>query len=461
MRIMQLTDFYRPLIGGVASYVAALSNGLAELGHTAVVVTIQPGGEPDEEIIDGVRIIRLRCLSQNLTRFYSDPSRPFHPPTPDLGAMAALRRIIHREKPDVVHSHTWLNYSFFPLYHAHKGPAHVITLHDYGTACPRTTLMRRGHPGRCPGPGIARCLSCAPEQYGLLKGSMITLTMRAGRVLLHRADRYLAVSAAVADGCRGSLPADAEITTHPPMVPDDLLQVAQETPRPDFLPPEDGFLLFVGALGLHKGIDVLLAARRRMRHQIPLVLLGPPQRDTPRIDDPGVTVVRNVPHPQVMASWMRASVAVVPSVCHEALGLVAVEAAIAGCPIVASDVGGLHEIVEHGSNGLLVPPGDPDALAAALDDLLDDPELRKVMAKAGRERTRQFGVRNVVPGIVAVYEDAVRARKSPGLAGAYVRPSRAPPDVSVNRPGPASGAMELCEGHDYAIGATPGRVRNG
>jgi glycosyltransferase involved in cell wall biosynthesis len=410
MRIMQLTDLYDPIIGGVQSYVAALSKGLVELGHTAVVVTIQPGGLPEEETIDGVRVIRIRSWSQHLTRFYSDTSRPFHPPVPDPGAVAALRRIIQLEQPAVVHSHSWLNRSFFPLYHAHKGPAHVVTLHDYGMACPRMTLLRPGHAGQCSGPGIARCLSCTPEQYGLLKGSLITLTMRAGRFLQHRADRYLAVSAAAADGCRGSLPADAEITTHPPMVPDDLLRIAQETPRPDFLPAEDGFLMFVGALGLHKGTDVLLAARRRMRHQVPLVLLGTPQRDTPSIDDPNITVVHNVPHPQVMASLMRASIAVVPSVWHEALGFVAVEAAIVGCPIVASDVGGLREVVEHGSNGFLVPPGDPDALAAALDGLLDDPERRKLMGEASRARTRQFGVRNVVPGIVEVYKDALRGR---------------------------------------------------
>ena len=407
---MQLTELYSPLIGGAESYVAALSKGLVNLGHTVVVVTIQPGGLPEEEIVDGVRVIRIRSWSQNLTHFYSDSSHPFHPPVPDPGAVAALRRVIHQEQPTVVHSHNWLNHSFFPLYHAHKGPGHVVTLHDYAMACPRKTLMRPGHTGQCCGPGIARCLSCAPEQYGPLKGSMITLTMRATRFLQHRADRYLAISSAVADGTRAMLAADAKIVTHPPMVPDDLLRIAQETPRPDFLPAEDGFLMFAGALGLHKGVDVLLAAHRRMRHEIPLVLLGTPQRDTPRIDDPNVTVVHNVPHPQVMASWMRASIAVVPSVWHEPLGLVAVEAAIAGCPIVASDAGGLPDVVEHGSNGVLVPPGDSTALAAALDDLLDDPERRKLMGEASSARTRQCGVRNVVPGIVEVYEDALRDR---------------------------------------------------
>ena len=125
-----------------------------------------------------------------------------------------------------------------------------------------------------------------------------------------------------------------------------------------------------GALGLHKGVDVLLAARRRMRNKLPVVLLGTPRPDTPAIDDPDVIVVHNVPHPQVMASWIRASIAVVPSVWHEALGFVAVEALIAGCPVVASNVGGLREVVQHDTTGLLVPPGDPDALAVALDKLL-------------------------------------------------------------------------------------------
>lgn len=410
MKIINLTDFYHPLIGGVESYVAALSKELVRLGHTAVVVTIQPGGEPSEEIIDGVRVIRIKSLSQNLTRLYSDTSRPFHPPAPDPSAIAALRRIIRREKPDVVHSHSWLNYSFFPLYSARQGPAHVITLHDYGMACPRKTLIRSGQVQQCSGPQLARCLSCAPEQYGFLKGSAITLSMRASRFLQHRADRYLTVSMAAADGSRGSLPADAEIIPHAPMVPDDLLRIAEETPRPQFLPAEDGFLMFAGALGLHKGIDVLLGARRRMRRKPPLVLLGMPRRDTPKIDDPGITVVHNVPHPQVMASWIRASVAVVPSVWHETLGFVAVEAMIAGCPVVASDVGGLREVVQHGHTGLLVPPRDPGALATALDDLLGDPELRENMGEAARARARQFSVRHVVPRIVEVYEDALRDR---------------------------------------------------
>ena len=287
----------------------------------------------------------------------------------------------------------------------------MVTLHDYGMLCPRKTLIRSGHAEQCSGPRIARCLSCAPEQYGLVKGSAITMALRVSRSLQHRVDRYLTVSKAALDGSRAAIPADAEVTAHPPMVQDGLLQVARETPRPEFLPAEDDFLMFAGALSLHKGIDVLLAAHSKMRNRLPLVLLGMPRHDTPAISDPGVTVVHDVPHPQVMASWVRASVAVVPSVWHEALGLVAVEAMIAGCPVVASDVGGLREVVQHGVTGLLVPPRDPGALAAALDELLDDPGRRKRMADAASERAREFGVRNAVPRIVDVYEDALRDRQ--------------------------------------------------
>lgn len=82
-----------------------------------------------------------------------------------------------------------------------------------------------------------------------------------------------------------------------------------------------------------------------------------------------------------------ADVAAVPSVWEEAFGLSALEPMSRGTPVVASEVGGLPEVVEHGGTGLLVPPGDEDALAHALGRLLTNPEERRRMGKRGRART--------------------------------------------------------------------------
>ncbi len=429
MHILELSDFYRPVIGGLERHVETFSRELVKLGHTVTVVTLQTGSHPAEEVLDGVRVLRIRGWSSALTALHADVGRPFHPTVPDPGAVAAVRRVVQQERPDLVHSHSWLQYSYFPLYHRQRGPAHVVTLHDYGLACAKKTLQHvtRGsansaagsppgppeaHQSRpCSGPRLAKCLACAPEQYGVPKGAAITTGLRASRVLHGRADRYIAISTAVADGSREALPGRFEIVVIPTMVPNDLPALARSTPRPAFLPPEDGYLMFVGALGRHKGVDVLLEAWRRMRNRRPLVLIGTPRADSPRIEDPQVVVARDVPSPQVMASWMRASAAVVPSVWNEPMGQVAIEAMLAGRAVVASDVGGLRDVVSHGTTGLMVPPGDPAALAAALDSLLDDPGTRQRMGATGRRHARQFEAAAVAPRVVEVFEDVLSQRR--------------------------------------------------
>jgi len=427
VHIVQLTDFFYPVIGGLERHVETLSRELTGLGHTVTVLTLQTGDDPAEETIDGMRVVRFKGWSGGRTAFHADAALPFHPTVPDPGAVTVLRRVIQRERPDVVHSHSWLQYSYFPLYHAQRGPAHVVTLHDHGLACAKKTLeqadsrrtrndafdssrdyMRR----QCSGPRLMKCLACAPEQFGVLKGAAITTGLRASRVLHGRADRYIAISRAVAEGSRPALPTRSDVVVIPTMTPNHLRALAWSTPRPTFLPSEDGYLMFVGALGRHKGVDVLLEAHRRMRNRLPMVLIGTPRADTPRIDDPDIAIAHNVPSAQVMASWARASIAVVPSVCREGMGQVAIEAMLAGRPVVASDIGGLRDVVEHGITGLMVPPADPGALAMALDALVDDPLARQRMGNRGRERARQYEAAAVTPRVVEVYDEALSRRAS-------------------------------------------------
>lgn len=387
-----------------------LSKEFVRLGHEVTVVTLRIGDRPAEEWVDGIRVVRVASWSGRLRPLYRDATKPFHPTVPDPGAVAALRSVVRETRPDIVHSHSWLQYSYLPLHTTGAAHGHVVTLHDYGLGCAKKTYQHRAAP--CTGPGLAKCVNCASREYGPVKGVMLSAGLRASRGLYRRADAYIAISSAVATAARAVLPARTDLCVVPSMVPDDMEELARTTPRPGFLPERDGYLLFVGALGPHKGLDVLLEAHRRLRRRVPLVLIGTPRADTPSTLGPDVIMARDIPSAQVMAAWRHASIGVVPSVWQEPLGQVAVEAMLAGRPVVASDVGGLRDVVSDPRTGVLVPPGDPGALATALDTLLADPALRARMGAEGRERAARFTVGAVTPGVLDVFDRVLRRRRA-------------------------------------------------
>jgi glycosyltransferase involved in cell wall biosynthesis len=103
-------------------------------------------------------------------------------------------------------------------------------------------------------------------------------------------------------------------------------------------------------------------------------------------------------------------VVVLSSSAPEPFGRVVIEGMAAGKPVVATKAGGVLDIVEDGVNGLLVPPGDPRAMAAAILSLLTDPERARCLAKAGQQRVREgFTVQQHVAAVQGVY-DAIMER---------------------------------------------------
>ncbi len=412
MRILMLADFYPPFRGGVARHVSGLSRELVERGHEVAVATFEGEGLPRFEIDHGVRVYRIRGTAQRFTPLFKDTTRRWAPPFPDPELTWAIRRVIACERPDIVHAHTWLVNSFLPL-KARSGAKLVLTMHEYGLVCAKKNPVYHG--AVCDGPGLRKCLSCSTDHYGLFKGAPAALALQAMSAPLRRAvDLFLPVSDDAAIWCDlagNGLPYEVI----PNFMPDTggELQSSHE-PYLAQLPREE-YLLFVGALGRHKGVPVLLDAYAGLVDPPPLVLIGIPWPDMPATCPDNVTVLENWPHDVVMQAWSRSLLVLAPSVVPDTFPIAVIEAMTNGQPVIASRIGGLPELVEDGETGLLVPPGDPVALRGAIARLLADRDLRARMGQAGRRKAREFRTSNVIPRIERAYHRAMQGRVEAGV----------------------------------------------
>jgi N-acetyl-alpha-D-glucosaminyl L-malate synthase BshA len=127
---------------------------------------------------------------------------------------------------------------------------------------------------------------------------------------------------------------------------------------------------------------------------------------------------------QVLPLLSIADVFILPS-AQESFGLAALEAMACEVPVVASNVGGLPEVIDHGINGFLHPPGDLDGMARSAVALLTDPVLHQKVAAAAHDKVRQtFCEEKIVPLYEAYYQEVLAARKTGGAGGAG-KPGRA------------------------------------
>jgi len=418
MRVLLVTDFFDPYNGGVEIHVRTVADALVARGHEVAVATMDTGpDQPARTGDDPVTVFPVNHLIARLGKGFTNANRPWAPPFPDPMAMAGLRRAIKSFRPDVIHGHDWLSRSALPRLVSGSVPI-VTSLHYYTRSCAKKTLWRDG--GRCQGPALTRCLRCAGDHYGTAKGTVVTLGLRAGAALEdRRSASYISVSEATATG--NGLPAGppsaepvgsaGSVVVANPLAPDAAAGNAAGAATVPASIPDGPFIAFVGDLRPEKGIRILLAAVELLRRQgsdVPVVLVG--ERTTADLDVPDGTIeTGQVDHEVVQAIWRRATVGVVPSLWPEPFGLVAIEAMAAGCPLVASDVGGLSEILAD-DRGVLVPPGDAAALADAVARLLGDNERRAELTAKAKASLDRYDLDHIVDGIEVQYRTAIDGR---------------------------------------------------
>ena len=210
--------------------------------------------------------------------------------------------------------------------------------------------------------------------------SSITRTLESARLVIALSDEWRVRLSRIAP--------DADIRVLPnPVVVDDFAPAVEG--RED-VPPGGGRLLFLGAFGKRKGVYDLLEAMPAIvarRSGVILEMGGDQEVDevTRRVRESGlsdnVRMLGWVRGMDKLAAFARAHIYVLPSY-HEGLPIGVLEALAAGLPVVTTPVGGIPEVVRDGVNGLIISPGDVQALANSVLRLLDDGELRSRMSAA-------------------------------------------------------------------------------
>ncbi|MEM6366909.1 MAG: N-acetyl-alpha-D-glucosaminyl L-malate synthase BshA [Myxococcota bacterium] len=367
MRSLTIATLCLPGLGGSGRIAADLSDRLRDRGHH---VQVFASARPAHLSVDSP----TPWVPVEVESYAALPHAPY--------SLAMASKVAELQDVDLIHAH-------YAIPHANS--AHlakqiirmetgrevpfVVTLHG-------TDVVRRG-PMR----------ACA----------------RATKLALHSAQGVTVPSAFLAREARAAFQLEAEQVAEVPNFVDPDLNHPPREHRPDG-PTLN--LVHVSNLRIVKRVQDILYAMTRLPPRVRLNVVGEgPQRGqlesltrTLRLQERVRFFGRRNDVPDILRS---SDVFVFPSQV-ESFGLAALEASACGLPVVASDVGGLPEVVEDGVSGLLFPSRDVDALADRVRQLMDGPELRRRMGEAGRSRALRFGPAASVDAYENLYARLVR-----------------------------------------------------
>lgn len=289
--------------------------------------------------------------------------------------------------PDIVHVHNFfptLSPSIFDAC-AEAGVPAIWTLHNYRIGCANALLFRDGRP-------CEDCLHGSPYQAVLhrcYRGSRLGSLTLATSIAAHRrlgtwrsrVSRFIALTEfAKSRFVKAGVP-DSLIRIKPNFVHD---------PRPSLAGQAFAMTgpnaVYIGRLSVEKGVRTLMAAWRDVAMPLRVVGDGPLADELRASAPPNVTFVGLQPREAVYRELQAAALMVLPSICYENFPVTAAEAMAMGKPVVASAIGALQEVITDGEQGLLFRPGDPVALARAVNTLAADPRKLDEMGSTARAR---------------------------------------------------------------------------
>lgn len=366
-------------VGGMQTHTGALTRAVDRAGHRQVVVTTRPPGTAARSRFgDRTTVLRLGLPVPYCRQFYAAP------------AAAAVFRLA--AGADLIHAHLGEDLAVVPIALAaarrHRRPL-VLTVHT----------------------SVAHTLAPTGVRSLLLK----TVGGRLERYGERSADAVIVLTQQMAQRLTAGGVARDRIHVIPSGIDPTLFRACPDGAAAASGRRASRTIVYVGRLHRQKGVETLLRAFALLRTRAggeltELVLAGDgPQRSELERLAAGLGIASRtrflgfVPHARVPALLHSAAVAVLPS-RYEELGTSLLEALACGTPVVASAVGGIPDLIRDGVDGLLVPPQNPELLAAAVRTILDDPALAARLSAAGCHRAARYGWPALQDKVLAVYE---------------------------------------------------------
>jgi alpha-maltose-1-phosphate synthase len=381
LRVALLTREYPPEVyGGAGVHVTYLARALAPL----VDLTVHCQGAD-----------RPGAVAHRPWDLLADANQALQVISTDLSMTAGVDAGMNRAQ--LVHSHTWYANLGGHLAAMLYGIPHVMTMHSLEALRPWKAEQLGG--------GYRLSTWCERVSAG---SAAAVVAVSDGM----RADIMTAYPEISAERIRVIRNGIDTTEYHPDRGTDVLERYGIDLGRP--------YVIFVGRITRQKGVPVLLQAASGLVPQAQLVLCAG-QADTPELEAEvtglvdGLRATRSgvvwipemLPKREVIQLLTHATVFAIPSI-YEPLGIVNLEAMACGTAVVGSRTGGIPEVVADGETGLLVPPGEPEPLAEALNALIGDPDRAAAMGQAGRKRAvAEFGWAAIAAQIAALYAELV------------------------------------------------------
>lgn len=386
MRILHIIHQYFPEhVGGTEHYVRTLARAQQQAGHQVAIFARRGGNGQRLERDDTAGVCIYRAVSGPLS-----PNRRFWSNFVERYLAESLARVAAEIQPDLVHLHHLMGLPVAGLDEIEPDVPLVATLHDYWWVCANAQLITNYSGQVCEGPRAwLNCARCALARAGVgaawplapLVVPIFALRARLLQRAMPRVAAWIAPTAFVARWhVEQGFPAGrVHVVGHgielPP--PEILARAAERTGSGGA-----SHFAYVGGLAEQKGVHVLVDAFNNLPTSARLTVAGDETAFPEYCADlrrraahPGIRFVGRLERPQVWELLLDTDALIVPSLWYETASLVIQEAFAVRTPVVAADHGALSERVRHEVDGLLVSPGDVEALRRALHRLMEEPDL--------------------------------------------------------------------------------------